>query len=80
MAMIGPGRSVGVTSAGVARRDSVESGRIWVGESGIGSSDQRQKRVSSMTSQELQAPITASAYTPRVGSATRDGSIGVLGW
>ncbi len=79
IAMIDPGSSVGVTSAGAARRLSVDTGSSWVGESGIGDSSQRQNLVSSMTSQELHAPMTASAYTPRVGMATRDGSIGVFG-
>ena len=61
IAMIGAGSGVGVVSSGAARRESVDTGRSWVGESGIGSSLQRQNRVSSMTSHELQAPITASA-------------------
>ena len=72
MLTIGVGNGVGVSPVcschwGVP----VVMGLIGVGSSGLGDSSQRQKRVSSFFSQELQAPITASAKTPLVGTDTR---------
>ena len=67
---IGLGKAVGVRFGSGVARDSVETSWIFGGSSGQGASSERQKRVSSFDSQELQAPMTASAKTPaRSGSA-----------
>jgi hypothetical protein len=46
------------------------------GWSGIGASSQRQNSVSSIGSQLLHVPVTASAKTPEVGRLIRIGAAG----
>lgn len=62
------------------RRVAVDTCSIGVGSSGIGDSSHRQKRVSSFSSQLLQAPSTASANTPLVGSEMRIGGAGSVAY
>src|ERR1051325_9910800 len=76
MLMIGGGAGVGVVSGGVDARLSVDGGSGATGVSGSGDSSNRHSRVSSIVSQLLQAPCTASANTPRVGTVTRIGGSG----
>src|ERR1051325_4561051 len=76
MLMIGGGAGVGVVSGGVDARLSVDGGSGATGVSGRGDSSNRHSRVSSIVSQLLQAPCTASANTPRVGTVTRIGGSG----
>ena len=67
------GNSSGATLGGVCRRLASDRAPMAVGRSGIGASSQCQKRVSSITSQLLHLPITASANTPEVGMLMRMG-------
>ena len=75
MDTIGVGSCVGAADGGSARRVSVDAGSI-AGGSSIGDSSQRQNRESSIVSQALHSPITASANTPRVGRLTFAGGSG----
>src|SRR2546427_485555 len=79
MLTMGCGKSLALRSAGSALRDSVLNGFIAVGSSMMGDSSKCQNRESSLSSQALQEPITDSANTPRVGTLTLIGGMGVFG-
>ena len=72
----GSGNWSGARLGGIVRRELVLSGSMDGGTSGIGASSQRQNLVSSMTSQLLHLPSTASANTPDVGRLIRIGGGG----
>jgi hypothetical protein len=75
MVTSGAGSGVGVRSGSSLARVSVETGRIS-GSVSCSSVPQRQYRDSSIASQALHWPETASAYTPRVGTLIRSGGAG----
>ena len=79
MLIIAAGNGLGVRLGSELARLAVLTGWIAVGKSPEGDSSQRQNTLSSLVSQLLQLPITASAKTPRVGMLIRIGGTGVLG-
>src|SRR6185295_1101576 len=76
---IAAGKSVAVKAGVGPTRLVTFTGAIGGGSSGQGDSLQRQNRLSSIFSHELQAPITASAKTPFVGVLNNRGGSGVIG-
>src|SRR5690349_20783512 len=76
----GVGNGVGDRAGSALFRLSVLGGTIDVGSSPVGTSCQRQKRVSSFGSQLLHSPMMASANTPFVGRLIRDAGTSVEGY